>query len=53
MAMPTVGVFVDLQGEDRYPNMGSIRNNAKWYQESGPLVWGFGYDTQPKVSKTP
>lgn len=53
MAMPTIGVFVDLQGEDRYPAMGSIRNNAKWYHESGSLVWGFGYDTQPKVSKTP
>jgi hypothetical protein len=53
MAMPTVGVFVDLQGEDRYPAMGSIRNNAKWHHQSGSQLWGFGYDTQPKASKTP
>ena len=46
--MPTLGVFVDLNGEDRYPAQGSIRNNAKWYHESGPQLWGFGFDTYRK-----
>ena len=46
--MPTLGVFADLNGEDRYPAQGSIRNQAKWYHESGPQLWGFGFDTYRK-----
>ncbi|MHB8952633.1 MAG: hypothetical protein ACYC4U_06600 [Pirellulaceae bacterium] len=47
-AMPTVGVFVDLNGEDHYPPQGNLRNNGKWYHESGSQLWGFGFDTHRK-----
>ena len=46
--MPTIGVFVDLDGTDRYPSDGSLKNNAKWHHESSAQLWGFGFDTQHK-----
>jgi hypothetical protein len=44
--MPTIGVFVDLDGTDRYPSQGGLKNNAKWRHESSAQLWGFGFDTQ-------
>lgn len=44
IGMPTIGVFVDLGGTDKYPSDGKLRNNAKWHHEASGAQWGFGYD---------
>jgi hypothetical protein len=46
--MPTIGVFADLAGEDRYPARGNLRNNSRWHHDSSSSAWGFGFDTEPK-----
>ena len=51
-AMPTIGVFVDLGGTDRYPSDGSLRNNAQWHHEASAAEWGFGYDTERRSEGT-
>ncbi len=46
--MPTLGLFVDLGGEDRYASQGQHQNNSRWLHQSGPPSWGFGLDTAPR-----
>ena len=47
-SMPTIGVFVDLDGEDDYGVRSGPKNNARWFHQSGPSNWGFGLDTAPR-----
>jgi hypothetical protein len=44
--MPTIGVFADLDGEDRYATQGGMRNNGTWRSASRGPTWGLGLDTQ-------
>ncbi len=44
--MPTIGVFVDLSGQDVYPGYGQVRNDAAWYHQSGSRAVGYGLDTE-------
>ena len=44
--MPTIGVFVDLSGQDVYPGYGQVKNNAAWYHQSSATIWGYGLDTE-------
>ncbi len=41
-SMPTIGLFVDLGGDDRDPASGRLKNKAHWFHQSGSPVWGFG-----------
>jgi len=43
--MPTIGAFVDLSGDDRYPSGHAPRNNTKWHHQASGSEWGFGWDS--------
>jgi hypothetical protein len=44
--MPTVGVFADLGGKDKYSGHGSARNGTTWRLPGGGSTWGLGIDMQ-------
>jgi hypothetical protein len=46
--MPTIGLFVDLAGEDKYPSGARATNNRRWFNQSGSPTWGLGLDTDRK-----
>jgi hypothetical protein len=48
--MPTIGVFVDLDGQDKYPSFGRPKNNAEWHHQNRSHQWGFGLDAQQRDS---
>ncbi len=51
--LPTIGVFVDLAGDDTYPSHGRPKNGSKWYHQSSSTVWGLGLDVAPPSADKP
>jgi hypothetical protein len=49
----TIGVFLDLAGKDQYPSHGRTKNNAAWYHQSSPMLWGYGLDTDVRRMSKP
>lgn len=45
-SMPTIGVFADLDGEDRYAPMSGMRNGSTRRNPASTPLWGLGFDTR-------